>query len=239
MTYGERIKQLRKMRGMSAEDLAEATGISPATIYRYENGSTEEPKASMLRRIAFVLDISAENLMHDDPAAPATIGERIQKLRQRQGLTLEALGDHCGVGKSTVRKWESGIITSPSADMLAPLAEALHTTPSALCGWDEACNTTSTTQVFISPALPHRHEGGTHMAKITLNDLLTLTNARTVRCAVSITPRLTAVVTADITQMGQLDDLSALYGNYEITEVDTMDGRLEVAIRQGGGSHDD
>ena len=34
------------------------------------------------------------------------------------------------------------------------------------------------------------------MAKITLNDLLTLTNARTVRCTVSITPRLTAVVTA-------------------------------------------
>ena len=76
------------------------------------------------------------------------------------------------------------------------------------------------------------------MAKITLNDLLTLTNARTVRCAVSITPRLTAVVTADITQMGQLDDLSALYGNYEITEVDTMDGRLEVSIQRGGVKRD-
>ena len=77
------------------------------------------------------------------------------------------------------------------------------------------------------------------MAKITLNDLLTLTNARTVRCTLAVTPRLTATIVADITQLGQLDDLSALYGNYEITEVDTMDGRREVAIRRGGGSHDD
>ena len=76
------------------------------------------------------------------------------------------------------------------------------------------------------------------MNKITLNDLLALTNARTVRCTVSITPRLTAVITADITQTGQLDDLSALYGNYEITEVDTMDGCLEVSIQRGGVKRD-
>lgn len=66
MRYGERIKQLRKARGMSAEDLAEATGISPATIYRYENGSTEEPKSSMLRKIASALNVDIWQIIEFD-----------------------------------------------------------------------------------------------------------------------------------------------------------------------------
>lgn len=66
MKYGERIKQLRKARGMSAEDLAEATGISPATIYRYENGSTEEPKSSMLRKIADALHVDVYQIIQFD-----------------------------------------------------------------------------------------------------------------------------------------------------------------------------
>lgn len=66
MKYGERIKQLRKARGLSAEDLAEATGISPATIYRYENGSTEEPKSSMLRKIADALSVDVYQIIQFD-----------------------------------------------------------------------------------------------------------------------------------------------------------------------------
>ena len=66
MRYGERIKQLRKARGMSAEDLAEATGISPATIYRYENGSTGEPKSSMLRKIANTLNVDVWQIIGFD-----------------------------------------------------------------------------------------------------------------------------------------------------------------------------
>lgn len=37
MTVGERLKRRRKELGMSAEAVAEKLGVSPSTVYRYEN----------------------------------------------------------------------------------------------------------------------------------------------------------------------------------------------------------
>ena len=37
MDIGERIKKRRKELGLSAEQIAEKLGVSPATIYRYES----------------------------------------------------------------------------------------------------------------------------------------------------------------------------------------------------------
>ena len=38
------------------------------------------------------------------------VGERIRKYRKLNGMTLEQLGEKIGVGKSTVRKYENGMI---------------------------------------------------------------------------------------------------------------------------------
>ncbi len=35
------------------------------------------------------------------------MGQKIYSLRIQKGLTLEALGNMAGIGKSTVRKWET------------------------------------------------------------------------------------------------------------------------------------
>lgn len=64
------------------------------------------------------------------------ISERIKYLRKQRGLTLEAVGEHVGVGKSTVRKWESGDIKNMRRDKIALLAEALGVTPGYLMGWE-------------------------------------------------------------------------------------------------------
>ena len=65
------------------------------------------------------------------------LGEKIKMLRLQQGLTLEEVGNRVGVGKSTVRKWESGQIANMRRDKIALLAKALNTTPSYLMGWGE------------------------------------------------------------------------------------------------------
>ena len=65
------------------------------------------------------------------------LGERIKYLRTSQGMTLEEVGNAVGVGKSTVRKWESGQIANMRRDKIALVAKALHVTPSYLMGWDE------------------------------------------------------------------------------------------------------
>ena len=65
------------------------------------------------------------------------IGEKIHDLRTQKGLTLEELGNLVGVGKSTVRKWENGIIANMRRDKILKIAEALNTTPAYLMGWEE------------------------------------------------------------------------------------------------------
>ena len=66
-----------------------------------------------------------------------SMAQRIRKLRLEQGLTLEQVASKVGVGKSTVRKWETGIIANMRRDKIAALANALQTTPAYLMGWEE------------------------------------------------------------------------------------------------------
>lgn len=65
------------------------------------------------------------------------MAQKIKTLRQEKGLTLEQVADVVGVGKSTVRKWETGMIANMRRDKIADLAKALGTTPAYLMGWDE------------------------------------------------------------------------------------------------------
>lgn len=65
------------------------------------------------------------------------LSQRIRDLRAKHGLTLEQVAQQVGVGKSTVRKWETGMIENMRRDKIAKLAAALHTTPAYLMGWDD------------------------------------------------------------------------------------------------------
>jgi transcriptional regulator with XRE-family HTH domain len=65
------------------------------------------------------------------------MARKIKELRQQQGLTLEQVANVVGVGKSTVRKWETGMIANMRRDKIAALAQALGTTPAYLMGWEE------------------------------------------------------------------------------------------------------
>ena len=57
------------------------------------------------------------------------IGKRIHDRRIELGLTLEEVGQACGVGRSTVRKWETGMIKNMKRDKIALLANVLQISP--------------------------------------------------------------------------------------------------------------
>ena len=66
------------------------------------------------------------------------IGDRIHDLRTARNLTMEELGAKVGVGKGTIKKYESGLIKNIPSDKIESLAEALETTPEYLMGWTES-----------------------------------------------------------------------------------------------------
>ena len=66
-----------------------------------------------------------------------SIGELIYNRRKELGLTLEDVGKFVGVGKSTVKKWESGFISNMRRDKIALLAKILEIEPTKLIDSDE------------------------------------------------------------------------------------------------------
>ena len=101
MTTGQRMKERRKEIGMSAEQLGDILCVSPATIYRYENGDIEKVPGDRLAIIAKALNISPMYLMGWEEKTPEEPqldeGERllIQLFRQvppdRQKLILDTV----------------------------------------------------------------------------------------------------------------------------------------------------
>lgn len=77
MTTGQRMKDRRKAIGLSAEKVAEILGVSPATIYRYENGDIEKVPGDRLGPIASALQTTPAYLMGwtdgDRDALPANV----------------------------------------------------------------------------------------------------------------------------------------------------------------------
>lgn len=76
MTTGQRMKNRRKAIGLSAEHVADILGVSPATIYRYENGDIEKVPGDRLAPIASALQTTPAYLMgweDDDVPTPSNI----------------------------------------------------------------------------------------------------------------------------------------------------------------------
>ena len=59
---GERIRALRKQRGLNQDQLAELASLNRVTVAKYESGRVE-PGAQALARIADALDVSVDVIL--------------------------------------------------------------------------------------------------------------------------------------------------------------------------------
>lgn len=71
----------------------------------------------------------------------------IKSRRKELGLTLEQVGDMVGVGKSTVRKWEQGMIENMRRDKISLLASALKISPLLLINDDMTTENSVSSQI--------------------------------------------------------------------------------------------
>ena len=58
MKVYERIKYLRKDRGMSQEDLGRLLGVTKATVQKYENGQIRNLKSDIVKRLCEIFAVA-------------------------------------------------------------------------------------------------------------------------------------------------------------------------------------
>lgn len=75
MNMGDRIRELRKQRGLTQEELAAKLGLKDSAIAKYENGRVENIKRSIISNMASVLECSPAYLLclDDDVVEPAAV----------------------------------------------------------------------------------------------------------------------------------------------------------------------
>jgi repressor LexA len=66
-----------------------------------------------------------------------TMAENIRRLRIQYGMTQEELGNHLGVQKSAIRKYESGMVENIPRTSIQKMAELFNVRPSYLMGFED------------------------------------------------------------------------------------------------------
>lgn len=78
MTIGEKIKRLRKEKGMTQEELGKELGLQKAAINKYENGTVVNLKRARINIIARVFCVTPSWLMNDDADWPPVKSIKLQ-----------------------------------------------------------------------------------------------------------------------------------------------------------------
>ncbi len=91
MTIGQRIKEARKVAGLTQRELAEKAGTATGTIQQYELGK-RQPRIEQLRRIACALSTSWVDLA-GDMSFDFLVGKSAAKRIQGEVATEEAVLD--------------------------------------------------------------------------------------------------------------------------------------------------
>ena len=61
----ENIKELRKQRKLSQEELAKKAGVTYSTLIKLESGSNKNPTVKTLQQIAQALGVTLDDLMKE------------------------------------------------------------------------------------------------------------------------------------------------------------------------------
>lgn len=85
MSTGDIIRELRKSRGMTQEDLGKKIGVKKAAINKYETGVVDDLKQSTIIALSIALDVSPLAFLSNDyekPYIESLIGEKyMQEMR--------------------------------------------------------------------------------------------------------------------------------------------------------------
>ena len=141
MTFGERLKELRKAAKLTQTELAERLELHPQTVSKWER-DLSEPDISQLGDLAAALGISLENLCGREEAdktyvgrfGAEKLGRFISERRIARGETQEQLAEAIDISSDAISRWERGV-SCPDIGRLSALADHFEVPVSRLyCG---------------------------------------------------------------------------------------------------------
>ncbi|MBV2355653.1 helix-turn-helix domain-containing protein [Streptomyces sp. J2-1] len=136
---GDRLREIRKQRGLSSRELARASGVSHSLITKLEQGVVADTRMETARKLASALRVPTTSLVTRAPAEPYPAPEPWQALQhavERPAEQPEEEPTTRGVldGLEAVRAAHFGKRMREAVDLLVPLlrdAEALGDAPAA------------------------------------------------------------------------------------------------------------
>ena len=98
MKFGDKLKELRKLRGLTQKELAEAAGVSQRTIAGYESDGKYPRYRELYTILAGILDVNPSVLMTDEGSFITEAAEHYGSAGERQArqLTAELAGLFAG-----------------------------------------------------------------------------------------------------------------------------------------------
>lgn len=80
MNIGERVRQIREMKGISLRELSRRSGVNPSYMSSLENGKRNNISTKMLKKIAGALGVPVSVLLSDVPTDDAEVAAIVQRL---------------------------------------------------------------------------------------------------------------------------------------------------------------
>lgn len=94
MTFGDRVRQLRKRQGINQRTLAERVGIDFSYISKIENSRMEPPREEVVRHMALALEANVDELIVLAGKFPSDLAQELKTLEIVEALRRIIAGDH-------------------------------------------------------------------------------------------------------------------------------------------------
>lgn len=147
-SFTERLKELRKEKGLNQTEIAKELHISQQTYSQWESDK-RNPSQKTLEKLANFFNVSVSYLLgetsirnftelttsKEQSHAPSgqTIGERLKSARKEAGLLQEEVAEHFNITQQAYQVWESGK-RNPKKETLQKLADYFNVSYAYLSG---------------------------------------------------------------------------------------------------------
>ncbi len=90
MTFGEKLREYRRKKGLTQKELAALSGISPNTIINYEGGKSYPQNREVYARLAELLGVSTATLCNENEDFVTMAGDKYGYRGQSEAEALVA-----------------------------------------------------------------------------------------------------------------------------------------------------